>query len=360
MKLVIQNRLNTINVKEYFLTLILILSSGCIENFNYHPGSDDSGLLVIDGGMTNLPVKQFLKLTRSTAYGTTSFVPDTGDSVTVFENGKEADICTEISPGIYQIDGDEINPQPGNSYFIKISLQNGKHYISEPEIMPWPVKPDRAGYEMDKGMEINDLGYFVEHWMINVYVNTPVKAGDRPAFLRWRVPETFSIREMGSGPLAHPKTCYATRNLTSTDIVLFDGGNLSGGELKHQLIYRREPKPDVEFINVHYFNIYQYSITRAAYVYWNKLKIVSNPTGSFLDTNPGVVTGNVYNIHDRQETVLGYFEVSSVEIVHLKCVPSSLLPYHVHDPCADYPFPSFCLECLDSLLNSSLDRPSYW
>ena len=57
--------------------------------------------------------------------------------------------------------------------------------------------------------------------------------------------------------------------------------------------------------------------------------------------------------------ILGYFEVSSVEILRHKTYQPDLLPFYIIDPCEHYPYADYCFNCL-SLPNSSLIRPSYW
>ncbi len=334
---------------------------GCIENFNYEQKDTSDSYLVVDGGLTNLPVKQVLKLSRSSVYGSIAPNPEGGDSVWILEDGKAVDYCREISPGFYQIDGDLIDPQPGKSYSIKIKSFDGRRqYESSPEVMPGPVSPDSANFELKEEKVLNDLGYYMSSWVININVTTPVRGvNNSSAYFRWSVPEMYDFIELYTGPLSHPHTCYINDSLTYQTIQIFDSHNLQGGVLKNHLIYTRFPQPDQEFFYVHYFNVQQYSITRSAYDYWFKLKQVANPTGSFMDTPPAAVIGNVYNVKDKNEPVLGYFEVSAMVTVHVKTVPEVLQPYWVQNPCTKFPPPGFCFNCL-SLPNSSLVRPSYW
>jgi hypothetical protein len=141
------------------------------------------------------------------------------------------------------------------------------------------------------------------------------------------------------------------------EIKIFSGGELGGGILKDQVVYTRDEFPDIEFSYRHYFNISQYSLTRSAYKYWSHLKIVANPTGSFIDIPPAAVIGNMYNVSDPKEIVLGYFEVAAEEIIRVLTVPALLVPHYTHDPCRE--LKPFCTDCL-LLPNSSYDTPDYW
>jgi len=254
-----------------------------------------------------------------------------------------------------------IKAQPGKQYAIRIRTANGRTYESDPEIMPYPVKPDTAYTEMENVKLPNSAGDpVIDSWQIDLYINTPVQSAKSYAFLRWRVLEAYNFMEYNNNtPLAHPKTCYMTNDINYQDIQLYNGQELKGGELEHHLILTRLAEPDVQFYLAHYYNISQYSITREAYDYWSKLKSVSNPSGSFLDTPPAAVIGNVHNITNKDEVVLGNFEVAAVNIIRVKGRPADLLPHYVHYPCSDIPRPTYCYDCL-TLPNSSLVEPSYW
>ncbi len=335
--------------------------SGCVEPFNYHPESRDTTLLVVDGGITNLQEKQYLHLSWTSAYGSKSLESESVDLVRILENGKAVDTCYLTWPGTYQIDGDKIKAKPGNQYSVEITTWNGQLYRSDPETMPYPVKPDSAYIEMGNAKRPNAEGDLViDSWQINLYIDTPVRTEKSYAFLRWQVFEAYSFREYYNGsPLSAPHYCFIDKGADNQNIELFDGQNLSGGELTHHLLETKFPQPNYEFYYLHYFNISQYSISKEAYEYWTQLKSVANPSGSFLDTPPAAVIGNVHNVNNKDEIVLGYFEVAAENIIRVRCTRATVLPYYVHDPCSDYPMPGYCGNCL-SLPNSSFDFPPYW
>jgi hypothetical protein len=58
--------------------------------------------------------------------------------------------------------------------------------------------------------------------------------------------------------------------------------------------------------------IKQYSLTQQAYDYWENVKEQLEGAGSIFSPPPSQIIGNVYNIDDDTELVLGYFQVSAV------------------------------------------------
>ena len=51
----------------------------------------------------------------------------------------------------------------------------------------------------------------------------------------------------------------------------------------------------------------QQSLTRRSYVYWEKMKAQSSETGGLYEIQPSSAIGNIYNISDPDEVVLGIF-----------------------------------------------------
>jgi hypothetical protein len=56
----------------------------------------------------------------------------------------------------------------------------------------------------------------------------------------------------------------------------------------------------------------QYSISEKEYQFWNSLKKVNESSGDIFGSQPFSVFSNITNVHDKNEKVLGYFEVSAV------------------------------------------------
>jgi hypothetical protein len=55
----------------------------------------------------------------------------------------------------------------------------------------------------------------------------------------------------------------------------------------------------------------QYSLNEDEFVYWEKLKAVTQNVGSLYDITPASIPNNIVCIEDPSEKVLGYFSVSA-------------------------------------------------
>ena len=56
----------------------------------------------------------------------------------------------------------------------------------------------------------------------------------------------------------------------------------------------------------------QYSLSNEAYDYWFQLQKQSQESGGLYETQPARVSGNISNVNDNEEVVLGFFNASSV------------------------------------------------
>lgn len=341
------------------MLVLTIFLTGCIQKFDYEPKQSDENILVVSGGISNQPGLQTIQLSRTTAYGSGMYKSESGAMIVILENRKAVDTCIEVREGTYEFNGGKILPEPGNSYSIEITTSEGKVYESDPEVMPEPVKPDSAYFETHIDRIPSESGTYVNTPRINIYIDTPVRNTSGPAYLRWHVLEYYSFREIRTGPRSIPKTCYMWVNpIYYQDIQLYNGAGLKGGILKRKLVLSRSPYPNYEFTWIHSFFISQYSLTLAAFDYWRKLQQVANPTGSFLEPPPAAVIGNIHNVIDENEVVLGYFEVASQKNTTLFTSKNDLRPLYIRDPCTDN-LPDFCFDCL-LLPYSRLERPSFW
>ena len=100
-------------------------------------------------------------------------------------------------------------------------------------------------------------------------------------------------------------------------------------------------------------------MTCEAYQFWEHVQTVKAREGGLFETVPGNIVGNIHNVNDADERVLGYFYASSVTekriFIHPDSVDNPVSPCYVIDD----DFLEECMECLE-LANSRRGLPSYW
>ncbi len=348
--------------KTYILHILFFLFTGCISSYNLDHDTNEY-LLVVDGKITQQNTQHELTLRRSTATGSTEYNAVTGARISLNDDEGNFEAYYEFENGKYLFEGNELERVPGRSYYIEIHLPDESVYRSVVQTMPEVMKPDKLYFELEEIEEISDLENIIIRRYLNFYINTPVIKDNKNYHFIWRMDHAYSFAELQCNPLKTPAICYIKRKLISENLKIFSSEDLSGGVLQDFRVGSIRVLPNWEFFEKHFFNVAQHSITKEAYVYWETVKKVAQSTGSIFDTPPGPINGNIYNINDPDERVLGFFEVSAVDTIRTYTFATDLEPLAIEDLCNPLVWQSWRKpECCDCLVipDSDLQRPDYW
>ena len=349
-----------LKAKFFFILVFLVYSlSACVDQIKFEEASDIKDFPLIIEGKVTLGKGPFLvKISRFNGD-----IPAAVENAEVFLlNGKgEKEPFLYSDEGIYKAKGEVIQGEIGESYQLEILL-NGKHYLSRPEIMPTPARLDSLSVETaDK--EVGVTGGFLLQTFVNVNINATLPVVEDGPFLRWTVREAWKLTETQSpNPLARPKVCYFEGKIRPQSPLLFNGNQVLTRELVNFPFFDR--LADWSFGERHVFYVQQSTTTAGAFDYWQDVDLVVNQNGSIFDAPPAALPGNVYNVDDSLELVLGYFEAAAVDTLNFPVYKFDLAPFDVVERCfpsyLDYNFgarqPFECYNCL-FIDGASLTRP---
>jgi Domain of unknown function (DUF4249) len=360
---------NSITFWLIFLSLTLF---GCIEEIPFKTNTGD-GLLVVDGGFSdNEDEPQTITLQKTTAFGTAP-EPVKGAKVSVKSlDGKEG-VYVEKNDGKYTLEPQILRGIVGQTYFVEIVLSTGQTYQSEPEIMPARVTPDSIF--LDFGTETNAVKNTVgiEQKVVNVYVSTPFKVEKKDTYLRWDLYSAFQFETLPECDIISKKvySCYYSDLMNPQTVRVFSSKELGLDRTNKIRVSYQPIDPGYTFLRKHYFSLYQHVITAKAYDYWQKINIVSNQNGSIFDRIPATIKGNIFNKDNKNEQVLGYFQISSVAIKRIYFIPGDVSKFYPLLPTSEYCdllqspdgnfFAGGCCDCM--ILphgNATRTRPTWW
>lgn len=342
-----------------YCLLIWVAMSNCVEPYDFRSG-EQARHLVVEGRITQLSEYNRLRISWSTRYGTASNgQPIDWAEVTIYDGQGNSTVLFSLGEGEYEIP-EYFEGCIGETYYLEIKL-NDKTYRSIPEKMPHVVEPESVTLDVGYKTTENEIGSVIKYPNIDVLVNTRINTGEEKQYLKWKVDEVFSFSELQCGPLHVPKTCFAQRDTDPDLINVFSGEQLGEVYLDQQFVAaNRIYEPDwFEYVQTHFFNVYQYSITRESFEYWDKLSRIAQPEGNIFDLPPAAVRGNIYNVDDEDELVLGYFEASSVGIARTLTSPEDLRPFIIENKWRYCRNVRYCCDCL-TIQNSFLEEPDYW
>lgn len=352
----------------YYPFFILCLFFSCIDPFELNLEDGETNFLVIDGDFT--PDKRSHKLQM---YYTNSQVvrkrrPVEGAMAYLVDENGQQEAYEDLGNGAYELMGTTIKGEVGQSYFVKIDLPNGEKYRSKPASIPRKIRGDSTYIQFGFVEELLITGAITRKSFLEVFVDSPLPTDGEDYWLKWDVSTLYSFPELICSPLGPPPDiCFIPGKNDLQLVTILNGERFGDNRIEKLKVNSKQLTiNDFEFRGKHYFLVNQQSINKEAHDYWDKLNRVANQTGSIFDAPPAGVQGNLYNVNDESEMVLGYFELMNTD---------SLRGYtNAAELSTDYVFPvrvcpgtffftnEFFRECCncERIDNASLVRPEWF
>ena len=286
----------------------------------YWPEIDKyDNLLVVDGGITDMPGPYTIRLSLSSPVDSSVFRPFAGCLVTVMDDEGYSGTFMEVEPGVYQSDADGLRGVAGRQYRLEIHTPDDRAYASQFEVLQTPVQIDSVFAVVEK-REVQ--GYPHDQEGYQFYLDTETAPSDTNYFL-WRLEATyqyqsdFTIRWIFDGELDWFYNPDSLFNCWSSYVV-DDFFTMSTSSLS---------TPVVKDFPLHYVNtetrqlsvrysllVRQYTLNREAFEFWDALRKQSESQGSLYGSQPYQLRGNVRNLSDDSEPVLGCFLVAGIDV----------------------------------------------
>lgn len=314
----------------------------CVDTFN--PVLNlNTNLLVVEGVLTDLPVTQAITLSRSRSTADSNLTaPVTDAQVQVIVNETTPFSLSETQPGRYELPA-TFRGRVGDRYQLRFATTDGTRYESTPETMV-SVPAIQRVYDQYNPKGPARFADGLPTPASDIFVDFQDPAGQRNFYLwRTRLYErqewcasckqgryfVDDVGPVGTGPI-NVRGCVPDKELgvyefydyicrddcwdifySTTINILADSytnGQPQVGRLVAQVpVYQKDPALiDVE----------QLSLTAGAYRYYKLFQDQTQNTGTLVDTPPAPIVGNVRNVANANENVIGYFSASSVALNH--------------------------------------------
>ena len=345
----------------------LLLLSACVERISLDESLDGEPLLVVDGEVTDAagPYRVTLTYTSPTLEafegekltGAEVYLTDQEDNRTELTENEEA-------PGTYATDSATFRGEVGSTYQVHIITTSGRTYASIPETLLGVSPVKEVYFRVESRPKVDALGALRDEWGLQFYVAT--ESDNRSsAYYRWQWSETFEFPTPISPPgppTSAASICYLSTSptrfirLASTQGVRADRINQ---KLNFVTMSGRQLQVRYSLL------VQQYSLTERAYTYWQNVQEQVENGGSIFDPPPSPLIGNVYNVNDDRETVLGYFRASAVAERRIFVLRSDVPPSpdgskpSPSSACQESEPPEFCFDC--SLVpGTTTVPPPFW
>ncbi len=310
-------------ISIFTLLFIWTIYTSCIERYYPEDYINKNSKIVVDALITDQSENQKIKLSKSNLPGNEEFLPLSNCQVIVKDNNENKFNFIEnmSNPGTYEGTISLNLLKEGTQLMLYFITAEGEEYVSDFE--KYISCPDidsvyhELQYKPTEDPNINLAGYqfFVDLIATDEYTR----------YYRLQVDETWEYHS--DWPIKNfidINNVY--QSLTVTDYSLF-------------VCYRTAPVDEIFVLNtselelnqyyklpLHFVSdrtqrllyqysllIKQYSLSESAYTFWENLKKNNQESGGLFDSQPVLVKGNVHNLNDQKEEVLGYFGLSSIK-----------------------------------------------
>ncbi|MEO0552483.1 MAG: DUF4249 family protein [Bacteroidota bacterium] len=350
-----------IRILKYLIATVLI--SGCIEEIDLDI-TRTSGQLVVFGNVNTSELPQRVQLLRTSGIENRINPVFAAELKLIDEFGNEG-CFTAAENGYYNFQLSSINVVPGRSYYLEIRLLSGEIYRSRLTQVPTVTATTVSSSQYTQQTVLSSQQVEVDINIIQIVGETDIDDVSNPFYLRWEVDQTFRLNPTDFPDPFNtvPPPCYIIRGADPQRVNLFNGENITSTSLVRRVLAEREI--DYSFVNKHIFTTVTHTINEDAYNFWSQVDELINSTGSIFDVPPATILGNIYNIEDEEERVLGFFELSNTTFDRFTGFQNDV-PFSVPETECEFDpnilrgqYPGYCLSC-DFFEGGSTVRPDYF
>jgi len=302
----------------YGIGFIFLILPGCIES--YVPGIKEDGqeIYVVSGEVTDLPGYQYLTVSLASSVSDPKYMPAGFCSATIEDDKGNSFHLEEYEPGKYRVWMDQQYLSSGTSYHVQVKTPTGEHIQSDFDRMPGNSIIDSIYYQRkemylsNSGMNVNGLQFYVDFHSDDT----------ENRYFRWVADETWehhapyprvyyydgTIHKVWP-PDYSLQICWSTK--PDGHIFTLSTSNLVSNSYRMFPVHYVDNTTDRLYIKYSVL-LSQYSLSPAAFVFWEQLRINSDKQGGLYETQPLPVEGNIHNVSFPDKKVIGFFGASSV------------------------------------------------
>jgi hypothetical protein len=385
-------------MKQRLYCLLVLLVTGCKENYDSPVQSPVTGYLVVEGVVNSGPGTAAITLSRTTKLDNRGIVYETGARVKLEGENNSVYSFVEQGSGKYSIDN--LNLNGAIKYRLRITVKAGKEYLSDFAAVKNNPPIDSVNWKRENGDGLQ------------LYINTH-DPQNNTRYYQWAYNETWEIHSTYVSALKYKVVNQSPRNIYS--VVYRDSSTFSfdpnivtcwqyyssnalllgtTAKLSKDIVYLPiafVPHGSIKLGVLYTINVKQYAWTKEGYEFLERMKKNTESTGSIFDAQPSELKGNIHCVTDTSEPVIGYFNICPVqekrifikssevpswgyqhycETVEIKNISDSiiqlglgLMPTVVATQTPSGNIATFYAalpECVDCTLRGSNIKPAYW
>lgn len=368
-----------LNVLSVFLSILL---TACVYDFKPDKIEGYENNLVVYGCITNQDEIIQVYLSRTSDLYSAEFIPETNAFVTIKDdNGNVVQLFEQEAGKYFSLE--PFKGVAGTGYMLEI-LTNESIYKSEFVTLTEPVDIKEVSSDVVE-ISTTDIDRPTTACQFSISVDG---AEAQQNYFRYEFVETWMV-SMPYVPLFYwngyeyiepslAKRCWMEKKINSFEILNLEG---YGGSTVENFPIKHVLSENGRFFIKYSLNVMQFSLSEEAYLYW-KIQSDNLDLNNLFAKNPYQVMGNIKNVNNPDEKVIGIFEASGVSSKRIfvdntvitgspaysYCAPGNqpdrddwILGFYGIKPQPMGPVftvPDICVDC--TLTGGNPEQPDYW
>ncbi|PHQ29703.1 DUF4249 domain-containing protein [Leeuwenhoekiella nanhaiensis] len=302
---------------KYLLCAFVLFSLGCIEEIPLEADTSQ-GILVVEALISNKLIRQKVKLTRS--FTLEQSIPEFEENANVKVVGDDGSsfIFSEVSEGNY-LSNSPFAAQPGVKYMLDITTQDGQNYRSEEEQIIGTSEIDNVDAKRTQnrdgetgvlitvdGQSSAENGFYLYQYTETYKIISPNQVNEDLTYTK--IDNSTYVFELVPKQ-KEEKICYNT-NIGNSILVASTEGLQDKRVRDFELRFLSQENPNIA--HRYSINVSQYVVSNATFRFYSTLKELSQSSNVFVQNQPGFLEGNLYEVGNRDNKVIGFFSVVSL------------------------------------------------
>jgi hypothetical protein len=297
------------------MAVIIFMTGMCRKPYDTPGFKANSRILSIDGVINTGPASRSLfKITRSVNLSDSfPYTAELHAQVQIVDMNGSAFPLTDTGANGGYVSG-PLNLDPNHTYQLSVVTSDGKKYLSD-------FVTSKPAPAIDSVYWTLDDDAVLATQVINVYLDAH-DPSNNTRYYRWDFEETWQNharyeskwKVIGDSvyPLSPENELYnCWKYGSSPDILIGSTVELSADVVSRQPIakfIKNDEKMDVAYSML----VRQYPLDEKSYTYWLTIKQNAQNPGSFFDFQPNQLSGNIHNVSNPGEAVIGYVSASTI------------------------------------------------
>jgi hypothetical protein len=294
------------NIAKIIVVALVVIS--CKKAYLPPASSSPNSYMVVEGVINTGADSTIIRLSRTVNLNNkVTKNPLTGAVITVESDQNNIYPLTETVKGTYVNAG--LNLSSANKYRLNIKTIDNKQYQSD-------------FVAVNNTPPIDSLGYTINNNMLQVYTNTH-DVNNNTHYYRWDYTETWlfdaqyqsqfittGTELVSRTPAQQVYTCWASD--TSSTILLGSSAKLSQ-DVIYQAPITQVLSTSEKLETKYSILLHEYGLSSDAYNFWTNIKKNTEQLGSIFDAQPSSIAGNIHNVANPAEPVIGYVSATLVQ-----------------------------------------------